>query len=269
MKRFWFASVLLTIISFTSARAANLLTCTNCSTQASFNSQALSAAPNRVGTFEYLVANPNTNVVYDIVVEVDGDVGAGGQHVRGIDSSTTSSDLNSAFAYWWPKFTTSAEGATLWVQAPGDYNGISSFNAWTQEGVCDQFVHASKFRDMVAHFAEGGPLEMLFDVLEQKLGHGPVGVFIFYNGDVAEYYVYPNQVGLSNICYYVPGSARNYLGEFINDSGNGGTGHTNGSDYVRGGSQQYTIFLEPPEYLSCAYLVHDDGSREFLGCDVQ
>jgi hypothetical protein len=268
MVRLW---LLIFLVFSASSSASSLIFCANCTSAATFNNQAIAASPNRVGTYEYYVMNPSTNVVYDIVVEVDEDVQVGGQHIRGIDSSTTSSDLDSAFAYWYPVFyPASSSGAVFTYQVPltpPGLEGRDTFSHWTPDQVCTALSGSPQFVQWHNKENQGGLAEIAVNMFRQKIGHGPIANFVFQNGDVAQYYLYTNLPGVTG-CGYVAGSARDALGQFINDAGNGGNGHTNGNEYVHPAASSYIIYMEE-YYYSCAYITNADGSRTFLGCEIE
>jgi len=102
--------------------------------------------------------------------------------------------------------------------------------------------------------------------LEQLFGYGPTGVFIFSNGDVATYYIYPDNPGVP-ACKYVKGSARNAEGVFINDRGLGGNGSSNGSNYVRGGNGSFTV-LTQSYTIACVYVEDEEGRISLGHCEI-
>ncbi|MBA8882713.1 hypothetical protein [Dokdonella fugitiva] len=86
----------------------------------------MTSSPNVVGSYEYYVFNKNTGKVYDVLVDVEGDVLSGGQHVRSIAGSVlTDAVTQSAFVYWQAKF----EDLSFYLEAPDhDGYGITSLN---------------------------------------------------------------------------------------------------------------------------------------------
>jgi len=97
-------------------------------------------------------------------------------------------------------------------------------------------------------------------------GYGPTGVFIFSNGDVATYDIYPDNPGVP-ACKYVKGSARNAEGVFINDRGLGGNGSSNGSNYVRGGNGSFTV-LTQSYTIACVYGEDEEGRISLGHCEI-
>jgi hypothetical protein len=242
-----------------------LLLCNGCRTQQQFNSFAATSIGTRYGTFEYLVVNPSSAVIYDVTVEATSEEG----HRRVISYSTAGTgDMSQAFEFWWPYFGESNAKALAQISATPPANagdGMSSFGASDQGEVCTAFTGSPGFVKLEVEMNKNVG-RLFFRLLKQLFGYGPTGVFIFSNGDVATYRIYPDNPGVG-ACAYVKGSARNAQGLFINDRGLGGNGSSNGSDYVRGGNGQFTV-LTQSYTIACTYVEDEGGRLAVAHCEI-
>jgi hypothetical protein len=223
----------------------------------------MTSSPNVVGSYEYYVFNKNTGKVYDVLVDVEGDVLSGGQHVRSIAGSVlTDAVTQSAFVYWQAKF----EDLSFYLEAPDhDGYGITSFVEMEQASVCLSFAGSQDFGQMAAKARSAGVFSMAFSLFKTWIGAGPKAAFVFGNGDVATFelnLLTPGSTG----CKYQKGSARNALGEFIPDQHAGGNNHSNGSDYVQAGNHMYWLAITHTLWVSCSYMTDSQGHRTFIGC---
>lgn len=260
---YWLFGLLL--LSSAAGATETAVMCTNCSTAGDFGTMAMSVSPNHVGNYPYIVINPNTLVGYAIVVTVESEVGYGGQHVRDIASSTTSTELNQAVAYWTPKFKTAADISLYSTDSSPD-DGTSSFLGSDVVHVCPLFAATGEFQDMWHKYLQGGFWPRVWNALWHGAVILPSGTFVFANGDVATYdLLVENAASPSAACKYRPGTARNATGQFINDSGMGGNGHSDGRDYVVGGNNVITIY-GGDWYQSCSTYKDRDGVVHLVGC---
>jgi hypothetical protein len=243
------------------------LLCNGCQTQQDFNSYTASSIGSTYGTFEYLTINPNSVVIYDVTVEATFEEG----RRRVLATSTLAGpDAAAAFNFWWPYFgPQAAKGlAQLVAEAPpSGGEGVDSFGASTQEAVCTAFTGTPGYVKMHQEMNQGGFWSTLERAFTQLRGRGPTGVFIFANGDVATYEIYPDDPGIS-ACKYVKGSARDAQGLYINDRGLGGNGSSNGSNYVRPGNGQFFV-LTQSYTIACSYVEDGDGKIVVSGCTIE
>lgn len=253
-----------------SAREANaydqstkVLFCGSCAIATDFSALAKTASGTVIGSHEFLVANPNTNHVYDVIIEVDYEVELKRYFWIIERNQELSSGEEHTFGVVYPYL---AQEKVIYVEAPKGgtaLGGTESFVSWDRTDVCNLFTATPDFVALQNEF--DGSFETLVDLLEQFVGNGPQGVFVFANGDVARFNIYPNLPG-ATACGYVKGSARNAVGQFINDRGLGGNGSSDGQQYVRPNPGGFTIYGGGPAYLSCAYIQSADGSRKLIGC---
>ena len=263
----WLASVTASNAAYAYTDTTPILLCNSCQTQQQFNSNAAVSIGTTYGTFEFLSINPISAVIYDVTVEATSEEG----HRRVLSYSTLAGpDVVQAFEFWWPYFSKGSAkdlAETSVTAPPGGALGEDGFGASEQGLICAAFTATPDYVKMHKEMNEGGLFPMFYHALVQRLGYGPTGVFIFANGDVATYYIYPDNAG-ATACAYVKGSARNAAGQFINDRGLGGNGASNGSNYVQGGNGNFSV-LTQSYTLACTY-VEDEEGRLVLGhCEIR
>ena len=242
-----------------------LLACNYCNTQTDFNNFAMNArSTDANGTYEYIVVNRNTGAMYDITVFKY--LQANAKSV--ISSTLAAQDVVDAYNFWNPYFLplSSSTKAKFVLNAPsGGGDGMAGFLLSVQSAICYAFTGTPDYVAMHNEMNSGGLGNIMKNALTQLLGYGPSAVFVFSNGDVATYNIYPDDPG-STACAYVKGSARDTNGSFINDRGLGGTGNSNGSNYVIPiGGGNYDIYITN-QIWTCSYIQHEDGSRTLIGC---
>lgn len=268
MKVFTFFLATFLLLSVTSGANAydsstKFLLCNSCGAATDFSALAKTAAGQVIGSHEFLVANPNTNHVYDVVIEVDYEVDLRRYFWIIERNQELSAGEERAFGAVYPYL---AQEKVIYAEAPKSgtaLGGTDSFAAWDRTDVCNVFTATPDFVALQNEF--DGSFGTLVDLLEQFVGNGPKGVFVFANGDVARFNIYPNLPG-TTACSYISGSARNALGQFINDKGLGGNGSSDGQPYVRPNVGGFNIFGGGPLYLACSYVLHPDGSKSLIGC---
>lgn len=139
--------------------------------------------------------------------------------------------------------------------ATGAFN---SFGMWSEDQTCPAIYIA--FTSDPSTTPSVSMWTMITDSLEQgsitqaaKDYFGlPVATIVFLNGDVAQYTI--DDPGSNATCTYKKGSARTKNGQFINDSGNGGYGVSNGSGYVQefsNGSTGIQVSVNPAMWQVC------------------
>lgn len=115
------------------------------------------------------------------------------------------------------------------AQAPSGGPGLGSFGLHEREHVGALIFQ----QDFMLSATENVRRVNLLGQIKSALGDGLVVVVVFQNGDVAKFEVKAAGAGPSACCEYVDGSARDRNGNFINDSGFGGGGSSNGEAYVQ------------------------------------
>lgn len=267
----FYASSCLVLLLFLSSNAeaitqnTPIVACNYCQTQTDFNNAALNArlSQDTNGYYEYLVINMTTSVLYDITT-----IKYQQYNVKSITSSAlATSDIVSAYNFWIPYFQAAGTGspAQFALMSNGGY-GEASFYLSDQGSICTAFNGSLGFVAMAAEM-NSSLGKLIEGSLNQFFGHGPEAAFVFANADVATYYIYPDDMGVYS-CKYVPGTARDAYGKFINDRGLGGNGTSNGSNYVTGKSPN-ELEINLSDYTeTCAWVQHEDGSLTLIGCET-
>lgn len=239
-----------------------LLVCGGCQTSADYASMAKSGVGARTGAFEFLVANPDINKVYDVKVQSEYDIELRRYHYIVTYNQETPPDAEQAFAFFYPYFSKSKQ---IYAEAPrGGGEGLNGFRVSDQGAVCTAFTGTAGFVELHNQMNTGSG-SILYKVLNQYFGRGPTGIYVFANGDVATYLIYPDLPGIT-ACKYVPGTARDALGSFINDRGLGGTGASDGNPYVRNTGPDRFNIIGSSFGLVCSYVLNPDGTRSLIGC---
>jgi len=216
----------------------------------------------RTGAFEFLVANPNINKVFDVKVQSEYDIELRRYHYLVTYNQEAPSDTEQAFAFFYPYFSKSKQ---IHAEAPrGGGEGLDGFRVSDQGTVCTAFTGTAGFVELHNQMNTSSG-SILYKVLNQYFGRGPTGIYVFANGDVATYYIYPDLPGIT-ACKYVPGTARDALGSFINDRGMGGTGISDGNPYVRNNGMDRFDIIGNSVWLVCSYTLRSDGTRSLIGC---
>lgn len=257
--------------------------CTSCTTQASFENAALTFWGHRFGDKVVEVANPNSFQTYFVEIDHEfeppvyaakpansqqaltlaDDHSAATDHFRKLVSQSntespvvifiktgTNTDgeiVKSVVGWYKTDVITSAPyaGATVPI-------GQSSFQQWTQEAVCPALYNADSANPAFTQAYGTNAGKMLSALFSQLIGKsGPVGTFIFSNGDVAQFTLVPEN---PDVCSYNPGTARNKNGQFINDSGLGGNGGGNGDNYVSSRPPNLEDILWHDYVFECGYV---------------
>ena len=250
--------------------SSKLVTC-NCQTDEDFKAFAKAATGKSVGSFKFLVTNDSIRKTFDINItsEYDRETRRYFYFVTYFVELTRNEEENFSRLYriYSGQTPIFADAKSLALTG-AEYSG---FRLSTPESICGVLTSTPAFIQAFGQNASGGPVSIFAKLLNQLYGRGPIGTFVFFNGDVAQYYVYPLEGDVVSRCRYVPGSARDALGYFINDQGLGGTGVGNGSNYVRtGGPGRFDILNSNSEvWRFCAYQLNSNGSRTLLGCYIK
>ena len=243
-----------------------MIYCKACSTQTDFTNWIKGHAPGQPNgiVFDVLVANPNTNVIYDVTIQWNYSLPMGGEYVKVISSALATQDVVSAFKFWYPYFA--FDLAKFHLTAPSGGYGVESFGQSDLASICTFFAGTSDWAAMNAEVMQptGSGLLSAFEAL---MGRTPEGVLIYNNGDVATFSLKPGTGG-AGACAYKKGSARNAAGQFINDRILSGNGVSDNSGYVVSlPDYQFNVHLESYT-LTCAYIQDASGARTLIGCHI-
>jgi len=135
--------------------------------------------------------------------------------------------------------------------------GFESFDDWSEDQTCPGIYNAlttdpstqpsQSFWSIIGNFIEDP--EELVDRVNPVAGLPTVTV-VFLNGDVAQFTLASPES--NDVCHYVAGTARNSQGLFIDDSGLGGDGISNGSGYLKAtGSNSFNLEMNNDLYYAC------------------
>jgi hypothetical protein len=226
------------------AAATEYVGCQSCTTQASFESFTEAYVGSHLGQFAYTVINWNSEVAYDVWEdhEYDGELH---QYFVTVWSQPSAQSVKDAVE----RVKTALNEADTTIQLPNT-TGTASFATYESQAVGAIIVQQQWYLTL----SEDNLVFLVWQAITQDW---PIAAVLFPNGDVAKFTVKPN-VGSSVCCTYVPGSARDINGNFINDSGLGGTGYTDGVPYVNrladdgSGATRLQIHMDQWVYFQCS-----------------
>lgn len=231
------------------------LFCNTCSVQADFVNYAINNTPKKIGVAVTHVANLNTNKLYVITMEWERENQVWYNSIT--DVRTASQSEVSSFVAAKVLFGSDP----VFVQAPTN-GGSELFGSFAQSelsaintrivgtsNVASAIMSAVYWQAFVGHFA-----------------HLPTIVFVFANGDTAQYQVdNPGQAGLC--CSYIEGSAKDKDGNPLDAPATNptGVGVSHGGESGPG-MNDYQYSTHNWRYV-CSFLVNgNDEVVAFLGC---
>ncbi len=244
------------------SHAANIVLCNTCVTQTDYERFAEGTVSGQsIGQFEIEVVNVLRFDSYFVTIEKEREYNL----YFTITTSERATEAQRAdIAAVWPAF----EKAEHAVVITGDTPGTQSWGQHTREGVGSVII----VQPWMLTALGGGRRIDLWGALKAWFGYSPVAVVVFANGDVAKFRVNNPMGTAAGCCEYIPGTARNALGEYISDSGLGGSGSSNGDGYVQvgygqNGDNEIRIRVNTVLYI-CSFVSTAHG-RELIGCYVQ
>jgi hypothetical protein len=238
------------------AQAQTLALCPTCQTESQFElfgEGLANAYPH--GMFEFEVANPVTGQSWFVTVEKEREYNLTWTYSTAVRATPAQEE---DFRVVWELFATTSE-TLIAVNQPGQ--GGDSFRTHAME-----MIGGLIFQHPRVAAATDNPRKVKLSDQIKNMTSPPVFVIVFFNGDVAKFELVAPLAGYSACCRYVPGSARDKDGNFINDSGLGGSGGSSGDPYVNrdhgtNGNNAFRVRVGEIWY-SCAYM---DG--KLISCE--
>jgi hypothetical protein len=237
--------IMLVGLAFTQVAKADVAAfCDTCSTDAQYKSFAKSMALNQTESeVLYFVMNSQTNQARKVTVFKEPDVG--GYITTAFVQPATSDET--AFVSATVRAFSSSEYLVP-MPPSSEATGGASFTLSNIEIVGDQISRQPWMP--VATANKINLWQAIWAAVTKKFRNQPIAIVVFLNGNVAKYSVL-NPAGGAACCTYIPGSARDKYGHFINDSGLGGNGHASGGSYVSIGQTGNVIIQTSTVFYGC------------------
>jgi len=263
LKSIFFCTAFLLVVAATNACAATnyYFFCDSCSTEQNYRDYGVANTPQAAGQDLVDIYNRTSHIGYHINITREYDNELHRYHTI-ITSSAFTTAQNAQYNATIQLFSAGKFPVEIGeYPSPGSgyMPGTESFGSSTPEAIGSV---VSRTLGVLGVLRTLGAWELV----KEMFGVYPTAVVLFPNGDVAMYTVV-NPAGGSLSVVYQAGTSRNANGDPLDPPAHGG-------NYVHGGTSDgqghfnNRVDLLPGglSYLSCSYVLHDDGSKTLIGC---